>query len=205
MKKGDNEVKYENVAVDEKPPVCDHGEEKRAALSKIFLEFLGIEKSKSPDVLEIRVIVTHSLMLSFVFQIILVVLSSSLGDNAVTLASVSLVILMAGIIEFHTREHISPKFFSVYYGQFLVNLILAGYGIIVLWSPSFCPNMASWFIHEQCQNFLGFLRAVGSLVLIFNVVFQAGVLRDFRTVYEYVKMAESRKKQPIWVVLPNPK
>ena len=211
MIEAESEIKHEKVATDEKPPVNDRGQaifirdEKKAAVSKIFLEHLLLKKPMSPGLLEIRTILTASLKLSFLIQVMVAAVSTQLGDSAGNLATASFLILSAGLIELIIEENKPPKFFLVFYAaQFLLNFMSAGCGLLFLWSPSFCPNLASWFVIEHCQNNLNLIRAVGSLVLIFNVIFQLNVLCDFGKVHEYVKMIKNPKKQPSWVVVPNP-
>ena len=188
MMKGENEVKNENVTADEN--------EKRAAVSKISINFIG--KSNNPNVLEVRAIVTVSLLLSCILQIIVVVLSLMLGPTLNGLATISFLLLMAGLIELLIEEHKFPKFFkALYTWQYLLNLCVAGYGMRALCSPLFCQISAYWFVNERCQNNLGLIRAVGLWVLFFNVVFQTDVLCNLRRVYGNVKMIENPKKQTI--------
>ena len=202
--KGENEVKYENVATVEKPPVYDHTkaifvpEEKRTPAVPDLFEHLGMGNSKSPfeHELQQRIVVNVCLTVSSFFQIIVALLSILLGSNMVSLALVSSTVTLAGCIKLYVKEHISPKFFLVFYtGQCLLNTIAAGYGMLVIWSPSFCLELASKLSYQQCQNNLGFLQVMGSTVLIGHVVFQAPLLYISLKVYEHDEMIKNVKKQ----------
>ena len=206
--KGEYEVEYENVATDEKPPVYDHTQafitrdEKTRSAAPNLLELLsGCNlNSLSNDPIELgiqyQVIVSACLLLSYFFQMIVSLFSLLFGDNGETLAFMSILIHGAVFIRLLSVEH-SHKFLLVTYtGQFLVSTILAVYGMLYTWSPSFCREFAS-----QCQNNLGLLQVVGSTVLIGNVFLQARVWLIFRKVYKHAEMNENIKKQTNSVML----
>ena len=208
MMKSENEVKYENVATDEEPPACDHTQaifirdEKRAAVSQNELGLLGMGKSKSPNVygIQYRAILLVYLMLASFFHIM--VFSFSLSDGfKVTAASalVSAMLHITGFTALLLEKHMLLKAFLVSYTvHFVVNTVLAGYGMLVMWSPSFCRELASsvkGFSYQQCQNNLGSLRAMGSSMLIAQVAVEAGLLHMIRKVFEHDEMIENPKKQ----------
>ena len=64
-----------------------------------------------------------------------------------------------------------------------------------MWSPSYCRQMTFLFDYQQCQNNLGFIQVMGTIVLIGHVFLQARVWLILRKVYKHGEMNESVKKQ----------
>ena len=205
MMKGENKGEYENVETDEKPPVYDHTQaiikrdEKRTASVPDLLKLVGMDNlvcSKDPIELvdQQRFVVLVCLTLSSFFQAIVAYLSVSFGDNEKILAIMTLIVHIACSIKLFS-EHISHKFFLVSYaGQFLLNTMLAGYGMLALWSPSICRKSTSLFSYQQCQDNLGFIQVMGATVLIGNVLFQTRVLHILYKVYKHAEMNKNVPK-----------
>lgn len=203
MMKGENEVEHENVITDEEATVVDHTQalisrdEKKATAVPDLLELLGMGDSKNPiePGLQYRIIVTDCLALSTFFQVMVALVCVLLGPIAVRLALMCSVYDLAGLIK-HCIDRIPPKFLLPFYtGQCVLNTIVAGYGMLVMWSPSFCSEVTSYFSYEQCQNYLGYLQVMGTTVFIGHVLFQIHVLQISRKVYKHAEKYENTIKQ----------
>ena len=166
----------------------------KEALSKAFRK---MGKSKSLNFLWIRIIVIVCLIISNFFQIIATFMSLLLGDNAARLAVISYTMHTLGFFKVISgKKHQSLKFLLVSYEvQFLLNTMLAGYAMLVVWSPSLCCGLGSCTSYQQSQKILGFLRPMGSIMVMGHIVFQALVLHIFQKVDKHAKKFKKPKKQ----------
>lgn len=192
--KGKNKVKCGNVATDEKPSDTQVMDEKRAAESQIKLELPGMVKLKISD--KHRFKKRCFLLLSSILHLIIFTLSLFLDIQRVAIsANLSAYFQIRGYKELLAERHILLKDFLLSYTLSIVgNTVLAGYGMYVLWSPAFCGKVTSCFSYQQCQDNIGFLRAMGTTLLIGHVVFEACLLYAFRKIYEYDEMIKNHKK-----------
>ena len=176
-----NRVTCVKVEKDEKPAVYDHTQ----AMD---------EKSKISD--KHRFIIRRWLFFSSILHIIVATLSLLFGiHRAAISANLSSYFQIRGRSEILSGKHKSLKDFLLSYTIFfVVNTVFAGYGVYVLWSSSFCCEFASCISYQKCQDNIGFLRAMGTTLLIGHVVFEACLLYVFRKVYEYDEMIENLKK-----------
>ena len=164
LMKSENELEYESVATDEKPPAYDHkqAEEKAAEESQNKLGLLGLS--------EYQVILFFYLLVSVFYHMI--AFSLSLFDGSMARAAWDLASAMfynIGFIALVLEKHKLLKAFSDFYAlSFVVNTVPDVCDLINM-SPSLCREQAlffNYFSYQRCKNSLRSLRAMGSIELI---------------------------------------
>lgn len=207
----DTQFKYETVpSAEDAPPAYDHTkaifirDEKRAAVSQQELDLLALGKRKSPNILGIHykaILLVYTMLVGF-FQIMIFTMSLADGYKLTAFSSfVTAMIHVTGFSALLLEKHKLLKgFLVVYTMHFLMDTMFSGYGMLMLWSPSFCRDFASsvnGFSYQKCKANLGSLRAAGSTIMAGQVIWEATVLHMFRKVFEHEeKMMNPKETKP---------
>lgn len=180
-------------------------DEKRAAVTAQEMSLLAKPKSTMHTTLGLP---TKAFLLLYTALITIfnVIAPISLLQRGQTLmAGLSMISALVSITGFTAlmleKKSLLKVYLIAYTGYLFLASMLSAFAMINLWGPNFCQDFVASedseleITFEYCKNNLAYIRALGSLMMMMQLLFEFSVLRMIQGVYTFENSKNASDEQ----------